>query len=179
MAKRYGEYASRGEDVPLGQDVLRGRGALPDSRKFRISRILYWVIQWTWGIVQNIAGAVMTVALLVKNPRRRRFAYHGALVVEWETSGGSMAMGMFIFFGHRGRADAAQVLVHEYGHTVQSCILGPTYLFVIGLPSVLWANLPGLQRSRWENDRSYFDFYTEKWANRCGEAVLHAPAPKR
>jgi len=28
-----------------------------------------------------------------------------------------------------------RTLVHEYGHTIQSIILGPLYLLIIGIPS--------------------------------------------
>lgn len=173
MAKRYGAYASRGEG-PAPSPV-----PAPDAHEHRVTRVLYWIVQWTWGAVQNVVGAVIAGVLAVRDPRRRRFAYHGALVMEWDRRGASMALGMFIFFGHLGMEGADETLVHEYGHTVQSCILGPAYLLVIGLPSFLWATLPRARRGRRENGRSYFDFYTEKWANRCGEATLHASAPKR
>ena len=54
---------------------------------------------------------------------------------------------------------------HEFGHVLQSRMLGPLYLMVIGLPSLLWA---------WLGDRiapgkSYYWFYTERWADRLGE----------
>ena len=55
------------------------------------------------------------------------------------------------------------MMLHEYGHCLQSRILGPFYLPVIGLPSLLWALWwhPG---RRW----SYYTFYTERWADRLG-----------
>ena len=55
---------------------------------------------------------------------------------------------------------------HEYGHTLQSKILGPLYLFVIGLPSLIWAGC--FEDYRKENKISYYDFYTEKWADKLG-----------
>ena len=52
---------------------------------------------------------------------------------------------------------------HERGHSIQSMILGPLYLFVIGIPSLLWA-------AWWNPYRkvSYYWFYTEAWANKLG-----------
>ena len=47
-----------------------------------------------------------------------------------------MSMGMFLFLGDHDK----HVLVHEYGHSIQSCILGPLYLPVIGIPSLIWAS---------------------------------------
>ena len=64
------------------------------------------------------------------------------------------------------------LLVHEYGHTVQSLILGPAYLLVIGAPSVIWLNLPAFSKRRHRRSASYYSFYTERSANWLGEKVL-------
>ena len=50
---------------------------------------------------------------------------------------------------------------HEYGHCLQSRLLGPLYLPLIGLPSLLWAIW-------WHPGRpiGYYTFYTERWADR-------------
>ena len=64
-----------------------------------------------------------------------------------------------------------RLLVHEYGHTIQSLILGPLYLIVVGIPSTLWGFLPSLNQKRKKEGLSYFSFFTEKWANYLGEQV--------
>ena len=144
-----------------------------------MTRVLYWLIQWTWGIVQNVLGGLLTLLL-----RRKHARFFGAIVTRWDFRG-SMALGMFLFLG-RSRQDAPQgsfteaerrILVHEYGHTVQSCILGPLYLPVIGLPSLLWANLPFFRQRRQKKGRSYYSAYPERWANALGERVTKRPAP--
>lgn len=48
---------------------------------------------------------------------------------------------------------------HELGHTKQSKLLGPAYLFVIGLPSLIHAVL----HSRICKNKNYYHFYTEHW----------------
>ena len=102
-------------------------------------RILYYALQWTWGILQNILGSLITLFLI----RKPHFWYRNALVTRWNF-GGSMGIGMFIFLGKALSGDAtvqqirrteARILVHEYGHTIQSVILGPLFLFVIGKSS--------------------------------------------
>ena len=55
-------------------------------------------------------------------------------------------------------------MAHEYGHTIQSCKLGPIYLLVIGLPSIIWAGC--FKNWRKKHNKSYYDFYTESWADR-------------
>ena len=56
------------------------------------------------------------------------------------------------------------IIAHESGHVKQSLYLGPLYLIVIGIPSILWA-----WSHRWIAPRkSYYWFYTESIANKLG-----------
>ena len=142
--------------------------------------LLYWLLQWTWGIVQNVAGGLLTLLLR----RCPHFRYRGAIFTRW-SFGGSMGLGMFIFLSRSFtdapesvRAWEACILVHEYGHTVQSAILGPLYLLVIGLPSFVWANVPALRRMREKRHISYSSMYQERWANRLGARVTGESAPE-
>jgi|GEM_PF-1064175 len=50
------------------------------------------------------------------------------------------------------------VIAHEMGHSKDSRIFGPLYLFIIGLPSIL--------NAKFGFTRRYYDFFTEKRANR-------------
>jgi hypothetical protein len=63
------------------------------------------------------------------------------------------------------------LLVHEYGHCLQSILLGPLFLPVIAIPSILWATLPCFERFRSRKGVSYYELYCEKWANRFGDRV--------
>lgn len=84
---------------------------------------------------------------------------------------------MFIFTpGNRGdTADengaSVKLKVHEYGHTIQSLLLGPFYLLVIGIPSMVWFHVPQLQKLRIQKQISYSAFYTECWADWLGTKV--------
>ena len=49
---------------------------------------------------------------------------------------------------------------HKSGHSVQSLILGPLYLIIIGIPSSMFA----ANITAWAK-KSYYWFYTEKWAD--------------
>ena len=132
-------------------------------------RLVFWLIQWTWGLVQNVLGALLTLALI----RRPRTRFLGAVVTHWPLWG-SMSLGMFLFLGR----DEQSVLVHEFGHAVQSCILGPLYLPVVGLPSLLWATLPVCRRLRTRRHISYYAMYQEAWANHLGQRATGLPAPE-
>lgn len=61
--------------------------------------------------------------------------------------------------------DTSKGISHEaIGHAQQSRWLGWLYLLIIGLPSITWAGIHRIKRvaERW----SYYDFYTEKWADK-------------
>ncbi len=141
-------------------------------------KILYTIIQLSWGIIQNLLGFFMFLVNL-KSPH---YIYHGAVVTQWKIKS-SMSVGMFVFitdepffceklaFSHTREELSSRLLVHEYGHTIQSLILGPLYLIVIGIPSTLWGFLPCFNKKRHGEQISYFSFFTERWANYLGEKV--------
>ena len=55
---------------------------------------------------------------------------------------------------------------HEYGHTIQSHKLGPLYLLVIALPSMIWAGC--FENYRIKHNIDYYSFYTEVSADKLG-----------
>jgi steroid 5-alpha reductase family enzyme len=140
--------------------------------------VLYRIIQCTWGILQTLLGAV--VYLCHKN--NPHFSYHGAIVTQWKNTS-SVSLGMFVFVtnepyfymnlqeAYSKEELSERLLVHEYGHTLQSLIFGPLYLFAMGIPSTLWGFLPSLVKMRHNMQVSYFSFFTESWANSLGEAA--------
>lgn len=121
---------------------------------------LFAVAQCVWALPQTLLGLV--VALLC--PGCPRSHYRGAVVTWWRGRSG-LSLGLFLFLPRRSDPS---LLAHEYGHSLQSLALGPLYLLVIGLPSLIWAGLPALERRRTRRGTSYYAFYTERWADRWG-----------
>lgn len=137
--------------------------------------VAFAILQWTWGFIQTFAGALLTVFLLLKEPKRQRVFFHGAYAVDWHLAG-SMSLGAFLFLSSGLGTLRDKVMVHEYGHSLQSLILGPFYLPVIGIPSLLWTNLPAAKRKRSEKQIPITRFYTETWAGNAAEKRLKLPA---
>ncbi len=129
-----------------------------------MKRLLFTAVQFTWGILQNALGFLIFLCLI----RRPHRTFHGAVVTEWRRPM-SAALGLFIFLSERA---PEELLVHEYGHTIQSMILGPLFLPVIGIPSALWANSRRMHTRRHDRHISYYSLYTERWANHLGEKYL-------
>ena len=81
---------------------------------------------------------------------------------------GAVTLGNYVFVGLN--SEYRKTVKHELGHTIQSKILGPLYLIVIGIPSITYCGLrrifPSLRK------KNYYNFYTEKWANYLSEKYI-------
>ena len=140
--------------------------------------VIYRIIQCTWGVLQTLLG----FAVFLGNLKAVHRSYHGAIVTYWDNPS-SVSLGMFLFVtqepyfyeklkdSYQKEDLAERLLVHEYGHTIQSLILGPLYLILMGVPSTLWGFMPSMNKMRREKKVSYFSFFTERWANALGEKV--------
>lgn len=127
---------------------------------------LFLIVQCVWGALQTFVGFLLFLAVKLAWLSQKRspkiYRWNGAVVTEWNY-GGSVSLGLFIFVSQRGVQSNPRLLPHEYGHFIQSMILGVLYLPVIGLPSIIWAGLFGNYRKR--HNKAYDWFYTERWAN--------------
>lgn len=122
------------------------------------NQIMYTLIQFTWGILQNLVGLVMFLVCKMLGYKSKK--YKNAIATKWNNKYGSVSLGMFLFVTDD---EDEELVAHEYGHSLQSIFLGPLFLFVIGLPSVCWAAF--CDKYREKHDKTYYDFYTEKWSN--------------
>lgn len=148
-----------------------------------MKKFLYVLVQLTWGFF----GSLLGFFYMLKYRKCRHEWYHGAYVTYFTGWPGGISLGMFVFVGERteefkkfyiderGKEFTEEVqeslLVHEYGHTIQSLILGPLYLFVVGIPSIIWCKCKKFVNYRKENNVKYCSFYCEKWANDLGRKV--------
>lgn len=136
----------------------------------KVIRIIFPILNCTWGIIQTVVGGIVFLV----NIRSRHYIYKGVVVTEWPLLSG-VSLGVFVFVPRRGESNSSEKaywenVLHEYGHTVQSVILGPLYMLIIGAPSIIWCQFFGGMRRR--SGISYYTFFTEKWANYLTEKVI-------
>ena len=81
---------------------------------------------------------------------------------------GAVTLGNYVFVVLP--SEYRKTVKDELGHTIQSKILGPLYLIVIGIPSITYCGLRRLFPSL--RKKNYYDFYTEKWANNLSEKYI-------
>ncbi len=128
-------------------------------------KIAKWVFWFIWGLPQNIIGLGLLILSLF-HPDHKIYKYKSAVIVDLPIGNqGAVSLGQFIFIFSRYK-DVGFIERHEYGHTIQSHLLGPLYLLVIGLPSIIWNKF--FAEYRRVNKVSYYDFWVESWANKLG-----------
>ena len=126
-----------------------------------------------WEAPQNVLGVLV---LGIRWARGRVVAVRGE-AERWLiqiTEGGAVSLGWFVFWTNTDNPYVpvgAENKAHELGHGLQSRMLGPLYLPVVGLTSelrVIYAVLHRLLTGRrWGG---YYDGFPENWADRLGGA---------
>lgn len=114
------------------------------------------IILWAWQFPQVLLGLLLRLRW-----KGRKTSYRGVTYIVGGGIRGGLSLAATVFIQY-DEVLAPKEWAHEYGHTRQSLYLGPLYLLVIGIPSALWA------LTHETRDPRYFDFYTEKWADKLG-----------
>ena len=92
-----------------------------------------------------------------------------------ETRKTGVSLGWFIFWtpaGNRFAELTNDCRMHEYGHARQSVMLGPLYLFVVGIPSLLRVIYSKLYFRKYHRHwPGYFRGFPENWADELGDVT--------
>ena len=140
---------------------------------------VFYLLQWTWALSQNIVGGIGYL-LLKRSDKHRQQKFHESMLtyVNTEKNFGGVSIGMFIFVNgkyiEKNPDDGwtHDTRIHEFGHCLQSLLLGPLYWLVVALPSIIWCNLPPF--AKLHNTKAtkhvYYKLYCETWANAWGAA---------
>lgn len=126
-----------------------------------VLKFIWKILVCIWQLPQIIAACLYHVYITKSEGIVDTCYIQGAIVFIKKKSCGSVTLGPYIFLSPMATDTTVR---HEWGHTRQSLILGPLYLIVIGIPSIIWA----LVHKKIAPDTPYFDFFTEKWANKLG-----------
>ena len=117
-------------------------------------------IKWLWQFPQNML-ALCIEGILCKAAYREGKADGNTIIVNIVLPS-AMSLGDYLFVSPMSSQKSIQ---HECGHSKQSDILGPLYLIVIGIPSLLH-NMAHYLCSKIGIKWNYYSFYTESWANK-------------
>lgn len=93
---------------------------------------LYYLIQFTWGILMNIVGGLTFLVLMVCGFKPKKF--HNCFYIEVGEYWGGLELGTFFLC----QKDSSESLkLHEAGHGIQNLFWGPLFPLVIGIPSAI------------------------------------------
>jgi hypothetical protein len=112
------------------------------------------ILLYLWSLPQNLLGLLLR-AIYNGNDSQ----YEDAIVRRSTKMKGGISLGRYIIINQWSTKDT---VMHEYGHCLQSKMLGPLYLLVVGLPSLLHAAFCPCKR------HSYYDVFPENWADKLG-----------
>ena len=133
------------------------------------------ILLYLWQLPQNLLGLVL---VLIYNPEKLIKLENGNRVYFSKKMTGGISLGIYSIISDKyirnyktnDKILNLNVTKHEViGHGTQSKWLGPLYLIVIGLPSIVWAGLYGSVIPTSKN--GYYKFYTEKWADKLAGII--------
>ena len=122
------------------------------------------VLLFIWQLPQNLVGLLY---MLLLSKEKCIFVQRGIRFYIAPTMNGGVSLGMFVFISDNSAYKQA-CYDHEFGHCRQSRILGPLYLPTVGLCSGLHCVFHN------SINGSYYDFWTERWANKLGGVPSYA-----
>ena len=125
------------------------------------------LLLFIWQLPQNLCGIIYKyisrdnrISIVENNDSRSVNAK-----VYLQKSLGGVTLGQYIFIS-QDYIDKEIIIKHECGHVKQSKILGPLYLIIIGIPSILHAMLNNYIGCCKRHKDGYYHFIIERWANK-------------
>lgn len=129
----------------------------------RVFQLAASFILYLWQLPQNLCGLLLVALLRPEQVFPFGDAEPRARLYYSSRMHGGISLGRYLVVAAHYKDCNGRTEAHELGHYWQSLFLGPLYLLVIGLPSILWSAV----WRPWYGP-SYYDFYTEKWADKLG-----------
>lgn len=122
------------------------------------NKIKNFFLDWVWQLPQNLCGLIYKMCIW--EDIKEAIPCQNAQIMLKKSNGG-VTLGKYVFVYYRYN-ELSKVVRHELGHVEQSKILGPLYIIVIGLPSIIWAATHRTIAPK----KDYYWFFTEAWANK-------------
>ena len=108
-------------------------------------------------IIQNLIGIGFWVYFKLRGDLETIVKNKYSKVYRSKFMSGGISLGSFAFVSNN-LAKKETAIRHEQGHMWDSKVMGPLYLFIVGIPSLANAAL--------DFTDCYYDFFCESWANK-------------
>jgi hypothetical protein len=127
------------------------------------------LLGWIWQFPQYLLGQILVWVL----DADKQILEHGGREYAWFLFAPTNRFSKFISGVGLGgdyillRRNCSLTIRHEYGHCIQSAILGPLYLLVVGIVSASRNLIARAKRFKTHREMSiwYYNGFPEKWAD--------------
>jgi RHS repeat-associated protein len=126
------------------------------------AQVAAWPVQLAWGGVNLVIGNLVAYGAVELFGAKTEMREHVQLIEIPHRGFGAFTLGNKVIGDPKTLKNYWQ---HEQGHYFQNLALGPMYMLVIGLPSLIHAGLHPIIHP----GQPYEDFYTETWADAWGK----------
>jgi hypothetical protein len=100
--------------------------------KKKLLKTLYYIGNVTWGGILTLIGALVAVVLLCLGKKPKR--HHGCVYFVVGRAWGGLELGLFFIVDS---SESLHTKNHEFGHSLQNCIMGPFFIPMVSLPSAI------------------------------------------
>jgi len=118
--------------------------------------IVYFIL-FIWQILQNLIGIGFWIYFKLRGDLETIVTNKYSKVYRSKYMSGGISLGSFAFVSNN-LAKKETAVRHEQGHMWDSKVMGPLYVLIVGLPSLL--------NAAFDFTKCYYHFYTEALANK-------------
>ena len=133
-----------------------------------MSRKGYFALSVTWGIIMTLIGMTVGGILTMLGHKATKEGPCWCFVIgdNW----GGISLGPVMLMSSANYA-AGRTVKHEFGHSLQNCIWGPLFPFVIAIPSATRLKYREIQQKcgrppKTEYDDIWFEGQATEWGNK-------------
>lgn len=133
----------------------------------KINKFLYYFLNLTWGIIITLIGAIVT--LFLKIGGCQTFRWGGAYCTIVKGYWGGLNLGLFCFVDSYSTDSMKN---HEYGHSIQNMFLGPFFIILVAIPSLIRCWIFNIRESHGKTNPDYDSIWFEGQATRWGTKTI-------
>ena len=157
------------KEAGIGSVRLRAMSANANMGKAKRIAVAaaYWLLSCTWGLLLTIVGAIVTLVVLCLGGKPERNG--PSVIIRIGKGWGGVSLGAFAFC----EEDAGEFTKnHEFGHSLQNCILGPICPFIVDIPSAIRYWVYEYNRRHGKENFDYYSIWFEATASDWGTRFM-------
>lgn len=126
----------------------------------------YWLLSLTWGGIMTLIGLITAAVVILffgGKPHRNGYSFIVTVGGNW----GGISLGAVSFCGNYQGNYFEYIRRHEFGHSIQNIIMGPFFIFVVALPSLVRSWIYNAGKGKHKYDYIWFEYTASVWGTRC------------